>query len=201
MPHSSRKVEFTNKSRVATMKEKAGASSSKPKTTNNPSPNTSKEDTNMAQNPTPRPAATPNQNKPTNGATPPADGKTAAPAKVKSKRIRVRWVSEQIPGFWVRSYQDVTDKHGAPLDPKGNKMVAKAGVPFGTRTSDPAAKAEREAAKAAEAARYAALSDEQKVAEAKTKREAKQVAKAAKALQERKELEAQIRAEIAAGKL
>lgn len=157
----------------------------------------------MAQNPTPRTPTT-STSKPANGgpAAKPPNGATAAPAAKKEKRPRVRWVSTTpgLEGLWVRSYKDVTDKFGAPLDPKGNVMVAKAGVPFG-QPADPAAKAARLAAKEAEKARIAAMSDEDKFAFAKSKREAKQAETAKKRQQEREALVAQIKAEIAAGKL
>ncbi len=151
----------------------------------------------MAQNPNARPATS----APAKTAPPvAANGKTAEKAEKKAKRPRVRWVSTKEPSFWVRSYKDVTDKHGAPMDPWGQAMVAKAGVPFGA-PRDPAEKAARIAAKEAAKKAFDSMSDEQKLQFAKEKREAKQKVTAEKRAKERADLVAQIKAEIAAGKL
>lgn len=133
--------------------------------------------------------------------TAPTGGSDAAkPEKKKNKRPRLRWVSAKDPSFWVRSYKDVTDKHGAPKDPWGGDMVVRAGQAFGA-PRDPAAKAARLAAKEAEAKRLASMTDAEKLAFAKEKREQKQAAKAAKVAAEREAMVAQIKADIAAGRL
>lgn len=170
--------------------------SSVTKSSVNPSPNANKkEQITMAQNPTPsKPSNAPKTAAPSNGKPAPA----AEPKK--AKRPRVRWVSTTEPAFWVRSYKDVTDKFGPPKDHNGVAMVAKAGVPFG-QPKDPAEKAARIAAKAAEKAKFDAMSDEQKLQFAKAKREAKQKETEIKRAAERAALVAQIKAEIAAGKL
>lgn len=143
---------------------------------------------------------TPNSNqKPNKPSTPPppapADAAKSADGKEKKepKRPRVRWVSPKDPTFWVRSYKDVTDKHGAPKDPWGNTMEAKAGGGGGG--------ANLKAAREAEKAKMAAMTDEQKLAYAKTKREEKAAAKAAKKLAERNALIEQLKKEIAEGKI
>lgn len=159
----------------------------------------------MAQAPTKTPTTPAPSNKgapaPANGAktTVAADG-AAKPEKKKNKRPRLRWVSSKDPSFWVRSYKDVTDKHGAPKDPWGGDMVVRAGQAFGA-PRDPAAKAARLAAKEAEAKRLASMTDAEKLAFAKTKREEKQAAKATKVAAEREAMVAQIKADIAAGRL
>ncbi len=164
-----------------------------------------KEPTTMAIDPK-KPTTTPT-NKPTTAPAPTGNGApkaAAAPSDAakpaKAKKARVRWVSTKNPAYWVRSFKDVTDKYGAPKGPDGEEMVAKAGVPFGG-VRDPGAKAARLAAKEAEKARVAAMSDADKLAYAKAKREEKQKTQAAKADADRAALVAQIKAEIAAGKL
>lgn len=141
------------------------------------------------------PASTKNTGNTTKAPTPPAGGeKTAASGEKKEpKRPRVRWVSPKDPTFWVRSYKDVTDKHGAPMDPWGNKMEVKVGGGGGGGNLA--------AAREAEKAKLAAMTDEQKLAYAKDKREAKKKAKDAKKAQERDALIAQLKKEIAEGKI
>ena len=167
-----------------------------------------KEDKTMAidpknQKPSPVAPANKGATPPANGAKPTASaapGDAAKPEKKKNKRPRLRWVSSKDATFWVRSYKDVTDKHGAPKDPWGGDMVVRAGQAFGA-PRDPAAKAARAAAKEAEAKRLASMTDAEKLAFAKEKREQKQTAKAAKVAAEREAMVAQIKADIAAGRL
>lgn len=122
---------------------------------------------------------------------------TAATSK-KAKRAKVRLVSTTIQGLWVRAFVDVVEKYGFPLDPNGERMVPGKAPAFGLTAEQREA---RVAAKAAEKARFEAMSDEEKLAYAKQKREAKQAATAAKKAAERDQLIAQIKAEIQAGKL
>jgi len=106
----------------------------------------------------------------------PADAPKGEDKPAKTKRAKLRWVSTKDGSFWVRSFKDVTDKHGAPKDPWGNEMVVKAGQAFGKKLTDEE-KAARAEAKAAEAKRKEAMTDEERLAEAKAKREMKQKAK------------------------
>jgi type IV secretory pathway VirB10-like protein len=141
-------------------------------------------------------------NKPASSPPPPANGKVASgekPAKAaKVKKAKVRWVSPKDPSYWVRSLKDVTDKHGAPVDPWGNKMEARAAVAFGLT---PEQRAERKAAKQAEAERLKNMSPEEKLAFTQSKREDRAKKREAKKQQERNALIEQIKREIAEGKL
>ncbi len=166
---------------------------------------TKKADITMAKHPDPKhPSNKPSNGpqtqsaKPSNGS-PQSHPDNKGDKPKKSKKARVRWVSTTEPGFWVRSFKDVTDKFGAPKDHNGVAMIAKIGVPFGQ--VDPAAKAAKLAAKAAEEARKAAMTDEEKLAFARQKREAAQATKAAKQKAEYEQLVAQVKADIAAGRL
>jgi hypothetical protein len=149
--------------------------------------------------------AQPTTNKPTNKptATPPpakATSNGSAPEKTKKKvkRPKVRFHSSKEPTYWVRAYKDVTDKFGPPTDPWGNKMEPRAAVAFGISPEERAAK---KAAKEAEKLRFESMSVEDKLAFAKTKRDAKQAKKEAKKAAEKEQLIAQIKREIAEGKL
>ncbi len=135
-----------------------------------------------------------------NGAPKSAAAADPAKAEKKVKRARVSWVSPTDPTYVVRSFKAVTDKLGAPSDHKGQKMIEKAPGVFGQKR-DPAEKAARDAAKAASKAAFDAMSDQEKLAYSKSKREAKQAENASKRAAERAVLVAQIKAEIAAGKL
>lgn len=135
----------------------------------------------------------------------PAPAKTAAPApengeaKVpKPKRAKVRLVSTSIPGLWVRAFVDVVDKYGYPLDPKGVAMVPGRAPVFGMTAEERTA---RKLAKEAEKARVEGMSDADKLAYAQAKREERQGKTLARKAAERDALIAQIKAEIAAGKL
>lgn len=148
----------------------------------------------------------PASNKPSNKPAPtppaanakPANGSAADPAKKKAKKARVRWVSPKDPTFWVRSYKDVTDKHGAPMDPWGNKMEARVAAAFGLT---PEEKAARAAAKEQEAARLKAMSPEEQLAFTEAKRKERATKREAKKSRERDAMIAQIKKEIAEGKL
>jgi hypothetical protein len=137
---------------------------------------------------------------------PPSNGsKTAADAgkgekTKKEKRAKQRWVSPKHADFWVRSFKDVTDKHGAPKDPWGNTMVAKAGAPFGQKLSEEEKQA-RAKAKEADKLRKANMTDEEKLAEAKQRRAAKDAKKKQEADAMHKSILDQIMADISAGKI
>lgn len=149
-----------------------------------------------------------NGQKPAGGAPPPNVKAGEKPTKSastepgdkpkKAKRQRVRLASSTEPGMWCRMFKDVYDKFGAPLDSKGQPMVLKAAVPFGQSSEQ---RAERKAEKEAEKAKFDAMSDEEKLSYAKAKREKKQAEGTAKKEAERNALIAQIKAEIAAGRL
>lgn len=151
---------------------------------------------------------TTNSNKPTTNkpsATPPPAPSNAKPAtngdapkKAKVKKAKVRWVSPKDPTFWVRSFKDVTDKHGAPMDPWGNKMEARAAAAFGLT---PEQREERKAAKEAEKKRLEAMTPEEKLAYTTSKREERAKKREGKKAAEREALIAQIKREIAEGKL
>lgn len=147
---------------------------------------------NTANKPAPTPPQGTASAKPTNG-----DASKGEKPK-KAKRPRVRWVSPKDPAFWVRSYKDVTDKYGAPMDPWGNKMEARAAVAFGLTEEE---KAARKAAKEAEEKRIAAMSPEEKLAHTEAKRKERATKRDAKKEKQRQELIAQIKREIAEGKL
>lgn len=151
---------------------------------------------------------TPNQNKSTSNkpsATPPppATAKPTTngadkPKAAKVKKAKVRWVSPKDPSFWVRSFKDVTDKHGAPMDPWGNKMEARAAAAFGL---SPEERDARKKAKEAEKAKLEAMSPEEKLAFTTAKREERAKKREGKKAAEREALIAQIKREIAEGKL
>lgn len=149
----------------------------------------------MAQ---PQKPGTPNQKPATTAPTPPkpSNGMSAAQAKKdgasEPKRPRVRWVSPQDKSFWVRSYKDVTDKHGAPKDPWGNTMVAAASLPGGGAATLKAAREEREA-------KLAAMSETDRVAFLKAEKEARKANKAAKKQAEYDAIVAKVKAGIASG--
>lgn len=154
--------------------------------------NKKQENKTMATN-TPK-TTTPAQ-KPTT--TPPA---AAAPATTEApkkdrKEAKVRLYSQVAPEFYVRVFQSFLDKHGIP-DHGGKPMVRKADEAKGAGK-----KAEREAAKAAEKEKMAKMSNEEKLAYAKEKREKAKAEKDAKKKAEKEALIAQIKAEMAAGKL
>lgn len=144
------------------------------------------------------------------------NGKTAAPTAAptataaapteekkakKAKRQRVRFASTTVAGMWCRMFKDVADKFGAPYDSNGVQMVESKAPVGGAKGDKAARKAEKEAAKAAEKAKIAAMTDEEKLAYAKKVREERDAAKKAKANAERDALIAQIKADIAAGKI
>lgn len=168
----------------------------------NPNPVTNKDKTmaNDKQKTAPAPAA---PAKPAPAAPVPAVAAAPAPAKPtpgdkKPKRAKYRLVSTTIPGLWCRVFVDVVEKHGYPQDPNGVKMVPGKASSFGLSEE---VKAARLAAKAAEEAAKASMSDEEKLAYAKAKREVRQAEQAAKKAAERAALIASIKAEIAAGNL
>lgn len=189
---------------IATPDEKRSAAiKARHSTTPTNNSNAKKDIITMAQNPTP--TAPKNPAPKTHSAVVAANGATPAPRAPadpgkKAARARVSWVSTKDPVYVVRSFKVVTDRLGPPSDPWGNKMVEKAPGVFG-QPADPAAKAAREAAKLAKKAEYDAMTDDQKVAFATAERTARQTAKAAKKKAEYDAIAAQIRAEIAAGKL
>lgn len=132
----------------------------------------------------PAPAAKPNGN-----------GMSAAKAKGdgKEKRAKVRWASPQDKSYWVRSYKDITDKHGAPKDPWGNTMVPSSGNAGGVSALKQA-REEREA-------KLAAMTEEQRVSFLKTEKEQRKANKAAKKQAEYEAIVAKVKADLAAGKL
>ena len=157
--------------------------------TNKPTTNSNKPNSN-------KPAATPPP-APANAKPTSANGADKAkPAKVK--KAKVRWVSPKDPSYWVRSFKEVTDKHGAPQDPWGNKMEARAAVAFGL---SPEEREQRKAAKEAEKQRLAAMTPEEKLAFTSSKREERAKKREGKKAAEREALIAQIKREIAEGKL
>jgi hypothetical protein len=123
--------------------------------------------------------------------------KAAKPTK-KVTRAKVRLVSEnpKYEGLWVRAFVDVIEAHGVPLDPGGKAMVP-GKAPRGGLSAEQ--RAARKAEKEAEKAKFDAMSDEEKLAFAKAKREAKKAKREAKKAAERNALIAQIKAEIKAG--
>lgn len=146
-----------------------------------------------------------NTNKPTATPPPPQTTSAAKPSdagkgdkKAKAKKAKVRWVSPKDPSYWVRSFKEVTDKHGAPVDPWGNKMEARAAVAFGL---SPEEREARKAAKEAEKARLEAMTPEEKLAFTAKKREERAGKREQKKAAEREALIAQIKREIAEGKL
>lgn len=151
--------------------------------TNKPTPN---------KNPN-KPSASPPPAPPKNGT---STDKSAKPAK--AKKAKVRWVSPKDPTFWVRSFKDVTDKHGPPVDPWGNKMEARVAAAFGLTDEQ---RAERKAAKEVEKKRLEAMSPEEKLVHTQAKREERAKKREAKKSAERDALIAQIKREIAEGKL
>ena len=157
--------------------------------TSNKTPNNGKNASSNKPAPTPPAAKT----ETTNGAKAEDSGKAK-----KEKRPRVRWVSPKDPSFWVRSYKDVTDKHGAPKDPWGNAMEAKAAVAFGLTPEEREA---RKAAKEAEKARLDSMSPEEKLAFTQKRREERAAKRTAKKEAERLAMIEQIKKEIAEGKL
>ena len=157
--------------------------------------NNSEENTNMATQHPSKPAAPSTKPAPAPTAKP-APAPTAKPApsaasaKSEGKRPRVRWQSTKDPSFWVRSFKDITDKHGAPMDPWGVTMVpAKRGASTGGDPGKKAAKAEREA-------KLAAMSAEQKAEFLKGEREAKKAKKLASKAQEVEAMKAKLLAEL-----
>lgn len=120
---------------------------------------------------------------------------TPAETPKKEKRARVRLASKTLDGFWVRAFKDIVDQFGMPKGPDGEPLhvvVARGGMSAEERSR-------RTAEKAAEKAKFDSMSDEDKLAFAKAKREANQAKRADKKQRERDELIAQIRAEIKAG--
>ena len=114
------------------------------------------------------------------------------------RRKRVRLVStDSAIQLWCHAFVDVLKEHGMPLDPAGNAMV------IGTAQHGLSAEAreQRDAAKLAEKARIAAMSDDEKLAYAREKREARKAKRTAKKSAERDALIAQIKAEIKAGNI
>lgn len=137
---------------------------------------------------------------PGNGSKAPTAAKTAEPAKAegekkKEKRLKVRLVSETIPGLWVRAYVDVVNKFGFPLDPNGTKMVPGKATSFGLTAEE---RERRKAEKEAEKKRLEAMTEEQKLAYVAQKREAKQKKRDEKKAMEKAKLVAEIKAELAA---
>lgn len=159
---------------------------------------TNKPTTNSNKNTANKPSATPPP-PPAPAAAKPANGDASkGEKKAKVKKAKVRWVSPKDPSYWVRSFKDVTDKHGAPKDPWGNTMEARAAVAFGL---SPEEREARKKAKEAEKARLEAMTPEEKLAFTQTKREERSKKREAKKAAEREALIAQIKREIAEGKL
>lgn len=157
--------------------------------TNKPTPNSNKSASNK---PAATPPPAPSNAKPSNGDA----GK--GEKKQKVKKAKVRWVSPKDPSYWVRSFKEVTDKHGAPKDPWGNTMEARAAVAFGL---SPEEREQRKAAKEAEKKRLEAMTPEEKLAFTTAKREERAKKRESKKAAEREALIAQIKREIAEGKL
>lgn len=101
-----------------------------------------------------------------------------------------RFYSAVEPTYTFRILKEYVEQFGPP-EHGGKPMVL---------GSDPARRANRSADKEAEKARLAAMSDEEKMAYAKQKREERKQSKDAKKKAEREELLAQLRREIAEGK-
>lgn len=150
----------------------------------------------MAQPQKPAPTSKPAHA--TTAPTPPkaGNGMSAAQAKKEGKgepkRPRVRWVSPQDKSFWVRSYKDVTDKHGAPKDPWGNTMTPAVGGGGGEALK--AAKADRDA-------KLAAMTEEQRVEFLNAEKASRKANKAAKKQAEYEAIVAKVRADVLAGRL
>jgi hypothetical protein len=153
----------------------------------------------------PAPTAKNNGNKPSatppavvaNGAAPKADD-AAKPAKKRNKVKRVSYMSPKDPSFFVRITAGLVEKHGAPKDPWGETMVARPAGAFGLT---PEQKAERQKAKALEAAKLESMSPEEKASFLDEKRKVRQAKRTARKDRERDALIAQIKREIAEGKL
>lgn len=153
-----------------------------------------------------KPAAKPTEAKPTGDAKPTdaADAAVATDAKPEDKAPRadkdprVKFYSTKADtDYSVRIRESVLGKHGAPMDPWGVPMVQRAaGAPGTGGEKSNSGKAAREAAKAAEVALLAGMTDEQKLAYAKAKREKDAAEKADKKKAEREALKAQLRKEI-----
>lgn len=146
---------------------------------------------------------------PNGGAKPPTPPTGAAPTAgadapkgeekaKKEKRAKARYQSTGIPGYTVRVYKDLVEKYGVPCDPKGAAMVLATGP---AASADPSARAQRKAAKEAEKEKMAKMTDDEKMAYARQKREAKAAEKAAKAKADYDKLVAQVKADVAAGRV
>lgn len=122
--------------------------------------------------------------------------KTEIPT-AKGKREKVRLVSTTIPGLWVRAFKDVLGNH-VIKDPNGKPMVPGSPLRGGMSAEQRAALT---AAKEAEKAKLAKMSDEEKLAYIAARRAERQAASAAKKAAERNALIAELKAEIAAGRL
>lgn len=176
----------------------------------NPSTGTVKPATKPATAPTATTAKPPAT--PTPAAKPVAPAATAAPAdadKVADKadkperkpsdNPRLVFMSTKENGYHARVRQSLVMTYGIPKDPWGVEMVpAVAGTGVAGPKSVGGGKAEREAAKEAEKALMANMTDEQKLAHAKAKREAQQKEKETKKNAERAKLKAELLAEIEA---
>lgn len=136
--------------------------------------------------------------------TPPAELPAGYSVGKNGKVVRnlTRFVSKSVPGFRAMVWADLVAKYGNPRDPKGEEMiVGKAPSSGGFTKLSPEQKAEREAAKLAEKAKFDAMTDEQKLAHAKAKREAQATARNAKKEAEKAAMVEAIKAEIKAGKI
>lgn len=117
----------------------------------------------------------------------------------KDKKVRLRFVSKSISGYWVRILESSFKSHGAPRDPKGEEMELKAFAPGGlSKEERETRKAQKEADKALEKQRFDAMSDDEKVAYARKKREEKQAKRNEKKSKERDKLMAEVQAEYEA---
>lgn len=121
------------------------------------------------------------------------------------KKAKVRYYSTKETDYSVRILEELVTQHGVPRDPWGEAMVlreARKGiVDEGKKTDRATKKAEREASKVLKAERAKTLetmTDEQKKEFAAKERKERKEAATAKALAERAELEAKIRAEMLA---
>lgn len=169
------------------------ANTKEPKMATTQTTSTDKKD----KNKNPATAATPT---PATPATPATTATTDTPKKKKSRgrKQRVRFVSKTVPGFVAYMLRPVFEKVGAPYDSNGDQMVEQKAPAGGVR--DPNAPSRKEA-KAAEKAKLAAMSEEEKLNYMREKREAKAADKAKRAAEEQEKLIARIKADIAAGRL
>ncbi len=115
----------------------------------------------------------------------------------KVQRERVRLASKTLTGYWVKTFRDVIDRHGAPMGPDGIPLVEQAGTP-GMGLEE---RMRRKALKETEKARVVNLTPEERAQFVAQRKQTRQAEKAQKEKDKRAALLAKLLSGIRTGEL